>query len=248
MLLDQVCDWLLPAAESCSVVDVRLGLGYTAVQLDDGRCGLAYTFRDETHEGCCVIGAAGTLAGRQASDVALWTRSADLLASGIGLATLNALIDVPAGASHADLLAQLEVTPEDTIGMVGCFGPFIAPLRARSKALHIFERRPNDKSKVLPESAAIEILPECDVVILTATTLLNRTMDQLLDCCRKAREVAVVGPSTPFLPGVFHGRGVTILSGVQIVDAKRVLCVVSEGGGTRQFGVAVKKITVRVGQ
>jgi len=75
MLIDEVRDFLSPAAAMHSVADVRVGLAYTAVQLDDGRCGLAYTFRDELHEGCCVISDAGTLAGRRASDLAEWTRS-----------------------------------------------------------------------------------------------------------------------------------------------------------------------------
>jgi hypothetical protein len=39
---------------------------------------------------------------------------------------------------------------------------------------------------------------------------------------------------------------VTLLSGVQVVDAERVLRIVSEGGGTRQLGRAVRKLTVRL--
>jgi uncharacterized protein len=245
MLIDQVCDFLLPAAALHLVADVRLGLGYTAVQLDDGRCGLAYTFRHELHEGCGVMSEAGTLAGRRASDLAQWARSTDLLVSAVGLATLNALIEVPPTALDADLLTELKVTANDVVGMVGYFGPFIAPLRARGKALHIFERRLAGESEVLPESAAAEILPQCQVVILSATTLLNRTLDDLLACCRNPREVAIVGPSTPLLPAVFADRGVTLLSGVQVVNGERVLRLVSEGGGTRQLGSAVRKLTVR---
>ena len=103
------------------------------------------------------------------------------------------------------------------------------------------------ESEVLPKSAAAEILPQCQVVILSATTLLNRPLDDLLACCRNPREVAVVGPSTPLLPAVFAERGVTLLSGVQVVNGERVLRLVSEGGGTRQLGSAVRKLTVRCG-
>ncbi len=55
MVIDDICDLLLSPAAKHFVVDVRVGLGYTAVQLDDGRCGLAYTLRDDIQEGCCVI-------------------------------------------------------------------------------------------------------------------------------------------------------------------------------------------------
>ena len=247
MLIDQVCDFLLPAAGAHSVADIRLGLGYTAVQLEDGRCGLAYTFRDDLHEGCGVISAAGTLAGRPAADLAQWAKFTDLLASGVGLATLNALIEAPRTAKDADFLVELKVSSDDVVGMVGYFGPFIEPVRRRAKALHVFERHPAGESGVLPESAAAEILPQCHVVVLTAATLLNRTLDDLLARCQNACEVAIVGPSTPLLPAVFADRGVTLLSGVQVVDAQRILRVITEGGGTRQFGSAVRKLTLRCG-
>jgi hypothetical protein len=247
MIIDDICDLLLSPAANHSAADVRVGLGYTAVQLDDGRCGLAYTFRDELQEGCCVIKVAGTLVGQQASELAAWARSPDPLAAAVGLATLNALVAVPRNAVEADLLTQLEVTSNDVVGMVGYFGPLIGPLRTRGKALHVFERRPSAESGVLPESAAAEILPQCRVVILSATALLNRTLDDLLAWCRNAREVAILGPSTPLLPQVFAGRGVTLLSGVQVVDGERVLRLVSEGGGTRQLGSSVRKLTVRCG-
>jgi uncharacterized protein len=246
MIIEKVCDSLMPAAAGRSVSDVRVGLGYTAILLDDGGCGLAYTFRDETDEGCCVIREAGTLTGRQASDLAVWARSSDPVASAVGLATLNALIHVPVTATAADLSTELQVTSNDVIGMVGYFGPLVGPLRSQGKALHVFERRPESHPGVLPEAAAVELLPQCQVVILSATTLLNRTVDDLLGLCRNARELAVLGPSTPLLPEAFADRGVTLLSGVQVVNPERLLRVVSEGGGTRQFGSAVKKVTLRL--
>lgn len=246
MLIDEVCDTLLPAGAARSINDARVGLGYTAVRLDNGRCGLAYTFRGEAHEGCCVIPEAGALTGRRASDLAEWAKSKDPIVSAIGLATLNALTDAPPGTQQGDVLQELHVTAEDVIGMVGNFGPLAGPLRSRGKALHVFERRPSEGSGVMPEAAASSLLPECDVVILSATTLLNRTVDDLLTLCRKAREVAILGPSTPLLPSVFARRRVTVLSGIQVVEPERALRVVSEGGGTRQFGRAVRKVTLRL--
>jgi hypothetical protein len=247
MVIDDICNLLLSRAANHTVADVRVGLGYTAVQLDDGRCGLAYTLRDDIQEGCCVIAAAGSLAGRPAPELAEWAKSVDPIASAVGLATLNALVPLPPNAVETSLLTLLELAPDDAIGMVGYFGPLIDPLRTRCRALHVFERRPSVAPGVLPESAAAGILPQCRIVILSATALLNRTLDELLVFCRNAREVVILGPSTPLLPQVFAGRGVTLLSGVQVVDGERVLRLVSEGGGTRQLGSAVRKLTVRCG-
>jgi hypothetical protein len=123
MLLDEICDLLLPAAADATVADVRIGLGYTAVQLEEECCGLAYTFREEVAEGCGVVKSAGTLVGRQASELSAWAKSTDALAASVGLATLNALIRVPPGAVEADLANMLVCGPEDEIGMVGNFRP-----------------------------------------------------------------------------------------------------------------------------
>jgi uncharacterized protein (DUF4213/DUF364 family) len=228
------------------VTDVRIGLGYTGVQLDNGRCGLAFTFRQEARGGCCAFREAGTLAGKLASEVAWCATSPDVITAAVGLATLNALTDPPLGAG-VDALEVLAVEAEDEIGMVGHFTPLVEPLRKRARVLHIFERQPDRAAGLLPEHAAAEILPRCQVVILTATSLLNRTMDKLLDYCWKAREIVVLGPSTPLLPEVFAPHGVTLLSGVRVTDPARALQIISEGGGTMKLLSAMRKVSLRTG-
>jgi hypothetical protein len=47
-------------------LDIRIGLGYTAVLLENGSCGLAYTLHEKEHESCGVMPDAGKLAGRKA--------------------------------------------------------------------------------------------------------------------------------------------------------------------------------------
>jgi uncharacterized protein (DUF4213/DUF364 family) len=246
MLIDALADRSLAHSPPGRVCDLRVGLGYTAVLLDNGRCGLAYTFRDEAKEGCCVIGEAGTITGRQAMELVAWAKSPAPIAAAVGLATVNALTDPPVAAVESNLLAALTVGPDDVIGMVGFFGPLIEPLRIRARQLHIFERRPEDRPGTLTESKAQDLLPQCHIVILSATAILNRTIDGLLDLCGPARELVVLGPSTPFVPEVFQPRGVTLLSGIHVVDAAHVLRIVAEGGGTRQLGGAVRKLTLRI--
>lgn len=248
MIIDDLFQRLYPRAEARTVSDVRIGLGYTAVRLDNGACGLAYTFREDADEGCCALREGGTIAGRGAAELAGWVRSPDAISAAIGLATLNALIEPPPQVVEGDVGKLLCVNPEDVAGMIGYFGPLVDGLRKSAKTLHIFERDRRDEPGLLPDSAAPAILPECQVVLISATTLINRTIEPLLELARNARELAILGPSTPLLPEVFVGHGVTLLSGVQVTDADRVLQVVSEGGGTRQFGRAVKKLAIRMGK
>jgi uncharacterized protein (DUF4213/DUF364 family) len=169
----------------------------------------------------------------------------DVTACAVGLGTLNALIAPPMSAVESDIADMLPVDADDSVGMIGYFGPLVEPFKQRARALHIFERRPDPEYGILPESAAKDLLPKCQVVVMTATALLNHTIDDLLDLCKKAREIAILGPSTPFLPEVFVRHGVTMLSGLQVIDAAQVLRIVSEAGGTRQFGRAVRKLSLR---
>jgi uncharacterized protein (DUF4213/DUF364 family) len=245
MLADEIVDHGLTLAQQRAAVDVRVGLGYTAVRLEDGRCGLAYTLHENEYESCCVIPEAGSLAGRKASELIPWMKSPDVTACAVGLATLNAVIATPATAVESDIINLLPVRPEDSVGMIGYFGPLVGPIKNKACAFHVFERKPDPDYGILPESAAPDLLPKCQVVIVTATALLNQTIDGLLDLCRTAREVVILGPSTPFLPEIFRRHGVTMLSGIQVVDPARVLRTVSEGGGARQFGTAVRKLSLR---
>lgn len=247
MLIDEICELLLPRATDRSVMDVRIGLGYTAVQLDDRRCGLAYTFRDEVPEGCSVVEEAGSLTSRTADELCNWAGSLDLLVSTVGLATLNALIEPPRQSVDTDLIELLAPRPDDVVGMVGYFGPLVSPLRKWVKTLHVFERHSGRELSILPDWSATTILPNCTIVILSATALLNRTLDGLLEKCGSAREVAVLGPSTPLIPEIFAPHGVTWLSGIQVTDPARLLQIISQGGGTRRFGRSVRKLSVRLG-
>jgi uncharacterized protein (DUF4213/DUF364 family) len=244
MLIDRLHEAVSPLAGDHRVVDLRIGLGYTGVLLDDGRCGLAYTFRDAAPtRGCNVLDEAGGLAGRRAADLAQSARSPDPIAAAIGLATLNALAEPPAGEG-GDVLERLALGPRDEVGMVGFFRPLVEPLRRRVAALHVFERRADAAAGILPSEATEEILPRCRVVILTATSLLNRTVDGLLARCRNAEEIVLLGPSTPLYPAFFAERGVTLLSGVWVSDGPMALRIISEGGGTRRLQPALRKVVL----
>jgi uncharacterized protein (DUF4213/DUF364 family) len=246
MLADEIVDYGIKAAQQHRIADVRIGLGYTAVCLENGRCGLAFTLHEQPYESCCVVAEAGRLSGREAAELIPWMKSADVTACAVGLATLNAALTTPAAALESDVLELLPIHPEDSVAMIGYFGPLVEPIRKQARALYAFERQPDPDYGILPESATQELLPKCQVVIISATALMNHTMDGLLDLSGKAREIAILGPSTPFVSGVFSQYGVTVLSGIEIADAPRILRIVSEGGGTRQFGPAVRKLSLRL--
>jgi Putative heavy-metal chelation len=56
-------------------------------------------------------------------------------------------------------------------------------------------------------------MPSADVVLITGTTLLNDTLENLLALCRPDARQVVVGPTVGLLPDAFLRRGVDVLGG-----------------------------------
>jgi uncharacterized protein len=252
MLLETLKTAALEKAGNIHVTDVRIGLGYTAVMLDTGSVGLAYTFRDKAESGCSVFQGKRPLAGTAVRDILQYLSSGGLLERTLGLAAANALFntDDAAGSmlgwesSEGDLLDVLELTKDDRVGMVGFFGPLAPVIKQRAGELIIFEENMARADGLCQGSKAAELLPSCSVAIITATSILNNSFEHIAAAADKCRIKAVLGPSTPLAPGVFKGYGVTHLSGVVGIDAAAILRVVSEGGGTRFFMEWSKKINL----
>lgn len=229
----KIIDFLKPTSRRLVAVDVRVGLGFTSVRLDDGNLGLAWTA--ESHSGSCTHQPkAGTLAGSSAETLL------DMLASlnnplsrSIGLATANA---IAAGlprleTATVDILQLLNIQASDHVAMVGYFGPLIATLRSTDCRLDIIELKSDKPGTLSPDQGRVP-LSVCSVAIITGTSVVTGTMNGLLSSLGKPRAAVILGPSTFMRPEVFAGSPVTHLSGSRIRNAPAVEKIVSEGGGT----------------
>jgi len=241
----RIRDHLLPMAEKMMVRDVRIGLGYTAVQLENGQTGVALTFREDLKRGCNVFQGLFPLAGRAASDMINLLDSEKKIEMAVGLATANALANkMGQGYKIGDTLEYLHISPEDRVGMVGFFAPMLPRLKKRASDLLIFEKVKKKEGDLLPEEDAYRLLPECHVAVITSTAIVNHTLDRLLEAARSCREVVLLGASTPLLPQCFRETPVTFLSGVIVTKPEEILRIVSEGQGMRFFKENVKKVNI----
>lgn len=234
-------------AGNLRAADVRIGLGYTAVFLEDGRAGLAYTFPKDAFQGCTALKGLRPLTGRRVARLIELFRSDEKTPSSVALAACNALFNTAGeGRLEGDALDFLDLRPEDRVGMVGCFTPLIPVLKKRVASLAVFEEADAGAEGVLPGEDAYRILPRCQAALITSTSIINRSVDGLLEAAAPCRDVVLLGASTPLAPEVFSGTPVSLLSGVVVSDPAQVLRIVSEGGGTRLFRPAVKKVNVRL--
>jgi uncharacterized protein (DUF4213/DUF364 family) len=246
MIAEELRDYLVSTVPGRHVREMCMGARYTAVVLDDGNVGLAFTYRESNTGAAPSLPAHRVPTGRSTSEVLPYLASDDGLERTVGLAVANALVNQKGGGYYeADLLHVLSIGFQDRVGMVGYFGPFVAPIEKRARELVIFERNADRLPGVLSAEDAYNELPQCDVAIITSTALIFGGIDLLLEAAAGCREIALVGPSTPLAPAVLGPHGVTLLSGVAVVDGPGILQLVGDGRCTSAFGDRVRKVNVR---
>jgi len=229
----RLVDLLEPQAGSAIVSDVRIGLGYTVVQLQSGHAGVAWTAKSDA--ACCThFKEAGSLTGRPAVELLrMLGNESSALARTVGLATANALLaSLPCPPTSRDeVIATLGITPNDRVAMVGYFSPIIARLRQTGCRFDIVELNAHHGETLTPEQGR-EAMAHCTVAIVTGTSLINGTCDELLAGLGQPRAVVLLGPSSPLCPDAFKGTPITHVAGSRVRNAESLLRVVSEGGGT----------------
>jgi uncharacterized protein len=225
----------LTASLSCDapVRDIRQGVFDTAVLTR--HCGLAATLpKDALMQSPPLVAEAGSLLDKNAGQLAAMVHSESLLEAAIGMAAINSLIEIDAGAcleaNAADLI--LRRGESKNVSIVGHF-PFVPRVRSAVKKLWVIENNPTRGD--LNADRAAEFIPQADVVAITGTALTNHSLPHLLALCAPRAYVIMLGASVPLCPVLFD-FGVDALCGTQVIDVETVLRCVSQGANFRQIG------------
>jgi hypothetical protein len=237
--IDHLHDTILGAAarnRGARLEDLRVGQHWAAVRTTRGS-GMASTLRGEAHHhGVPPIADAGSLHLLEPLALAERLRSDSLPEAALGLAAANALLGPPDGrlTEHKAEAVLGERGAGRRVAMIGRF-PFAERLAPRCAELWVFERGDGRTDDDLDDDMVDELLPQADVVALTATTIVNRTLPGLLELVRPDAFVLLLGPSTPLTADLFRHR-VDLLCGTLIVDPEAVLRAVGQGAVTSQIG------------
>ncbi|HHU31533.1 MAG TPA: DUF364 domain-containing protein [Clostridia bacterium] len=254
MILERIYDMALPRLKGRTVKEVRIGLELMAVELDNGLIGVTYVLRKEIVHACAALPQAGKLIGMPAELLAQGVlRGNNVIVVALGLAVLNAVapfdeLKQSNNSRGPDAAFAVEIQSTDTVGIVGHIGPLIANLKGKVQRLLIFERDDGLNGQVYPESAEPELLPECQVIFISSTTLINKTLENVLKYCSKARDIVMVGSSTPLYPTAFCETGVTVLSGTKWLSSNReaILNGISQCASMKQLIKYGQKYSVKV--
>jgi len=241
-LLDAVLD-TLPDGES---VHVSIGTQWTAVVVEvngEQRCGLASTLSGDHVHGVADIPQAGQLASLTGLELAALARESQPGLVSVGVAAINALLPQQP-SSWIDVNAEEVIAnngADKSVALIGHF-PFVPRLRERVGKLQVLEIDPQPGD--LPVTAAQDILPAADVVAITAMTLLNHTLEDLMMFCAHHALIILMGPSTPLSPVLFD-NGIDLLCGSIVTDIEPVVRTVQQGSNFRQVHRAgVRLVTI----
>ena len=236
--------------EEIWIDDLVIGIFFTGVKLSTGHAGVAFTPIGEIPEAvCCPTTAArmpqaGDFERSPASEVIKYALDANVLKSAIGVATLNALSQLIVGAGNGreyqtvvkkDGFDLLEIQPHETVTLIGAFGPYIRRLKIMGNPFFIIEKnsqtlRLDEMKHFKPESEMRDALDKSGVAILTGTSIVNHTIDQILTLLRNGIRAGIIGPTASMIPDAFFKKGVRIMAGLQISNPDLMIKILKQGG------------------
>jgi len=230
---------LAHSVEDGPVERIVIGLNWTLVQGPNG-VGLAQSPRKGT-PGCNSLPDSASLPDKGLKELAQLATSWNPFETAIGIAAINAFTNTESK------IAALKTTGEngldvfkDVDGPVSIVGRF-PYLDDRLPEAKIIERQP--KAGEFPEPAFGELIGNAEAAIITAATLVDHSLANIMAAARNTR-VALVGPGVPLNPWL-HDHGIEVLSGLLIEDADGAARAVAEGAGAKRLKTFGREITLR---
>ena len=221
-------DCLLDAVGTeAAVARIVRGVSWTAAVLSDGQAGVAMHTAGES-----VPRMLETLEGLPAREAARALLSWNYEEASEGMAVVNACLNRAAnterlGCFYTDSALSGVDLAGKTVGFVGHLlhhSGITERLVLCAKEIFIMEREP--KPGDYPDPACEYLLPKCDVVVITGSASVNKTMPRLLELSRNAFTI-LTGPTVPLCPALFS-LGIDRLNGQVITGRDAMLAAIVE--------------------
>lgn len=211
----ELYDMLIRGMEDAAVTAAYAGAWWTAVETRDS-FGMAMTTPADTRPAMRK----GKMEGMSLKALAQGAKSWNFTEAGFGMAAINACYNTPEKLERLGAYEPFENYCTDGLDLkgkhIGVVGHMNMPQSVCEQAaqVSILERSPQPGD--YPDPACDWLLPQCDVVIMTASTLVNKTVVHLLELCQNSYTI-LTGPSCPMCPG-FLDMGFDRIAGLVITD------------------------------
>ena len=233
ILNETLFDIFKDKAASTRVELLCLGLGYTAVVTADGGIGIAYTYFEDKNA-CMMLNEAVDYEGRPADELLQKIGSDHPIERSMALALVNALnydnaLTLPEDKDNTILFDVFNLRPETNVAMVGYFGPLVKRLEKKNVPLEILDASRDIGNR---DTFYKKLSDWADVLLLTSTSILNNTTEEILSHLHKEAKTLLLGPSTPMVAEAFTHLPVHMLAGTVPLDKDKIIKAVRHGMGT----------------
>ncbi|MEA2101069.1 MAG: DUF364 domain-containing protein [Thermodesulfobacteriota bacterium] len=248
-MLNTLLSCVSDAESSRRITKAVVSTAYCAVEVEGAGVGLCANLSSGNNGFECCFDRAGCLAGSTLKDLIAYNSGNGFVSRSLALAALNAVKADQIKGSSGDIFENISIKKSTKVAMVGYIAPVVRLIVDMGAELSIFERRDISSPLIHSPEEMPEILLSSEVVIVSATSIINDTLEEILGYTSGAEAVVLMGPSTPMAGGdIFAGSGVTWLAGASVADASRAMEIVMEGGGTQALyrAGALNKIIQKV--
>jgi uncharacterized protein (DUF4213/DUF364 family) len=232
-LIQNLYEHFYEKAQETKVKRLSIGLSYTAATTDDGGVGIAYTYVEDGR--CCSMhGGYQDYEGESALKLLEQIRSSDPVHRTMGLALVNALnyhdaCGFPEDSTDSIWMDAFGIGRGSRVAMVGFFRPLMKLFNDRGASVEALD----DFQGVGERDSFYEKLGGwAEVLLLTSTSILNNTTEEILGRLAPGVKVVMLGPSTPMAADAFSHLPVHILAGTVPLNKEGVLKAVRHGVGT----------------
>ena len=214
----ELYDVLIQGVSSDALItDTLMGECWTAVETRN-HFGMAMTTPVDTAPR--MLSADHT--GLSLKELAQAAKSWNLTEAGFGMAAVNAYYNTPERLDSLGAYEPFERYCTNGVDLqgkhIGVVGHLNMPpsVYEQAASLRILERNPRPGD--YPDSSCDWLLPQCDVVIITASTLVNKTLPRLLELSKNAYTI-LAGPSCPLCPQLLE-LGIDRIAGLVVTDTE----------------------------
>jgi len=226
-------DLFLNHARNVRVEILNLGLGYTAVTTSDGGIGLSYTYFGDK-KSCMILNKHIDYEGKSADRLLEKIKSDNTVERSMALALINALnysnaLNLPEDHDNKIMFEKFNIGKDRRVAMVGYFPPLVRNFEEMGVSLEIL-----DSSRGLGKKQDFynKLETWAQVLLITSTSILNNSTEEILAHAGKNLKTIMLGPSTPMVAGAFKHLPVHMLAGTVPVDQKKTLKAIRHGMGT----------------
>ncbi len=226
--------------EEFRLIDMCIGVRYSYVVIEGSRgrsLGLAFTPLEDLWGSHVEIPSTLSI-----DSVCSLISSVNPLEKVLGIALLNAISQYIMWCRgflggikivEMNLIDHIAKISEEPVVIVGNMVPIVRKLRELGfRKVHVLERNPCMRCGYsLSDSLAPRVVPNAKTIIVTGASLVNDTIDYILELAHSAENIALVGPTAGIHPESLRGSRVNVVASLRPIEIDKICSVIKLGGG-----------------